>query len=45
MPALESALALALAATILFGIFPAPLFEFARPRAHARRAAPALTLR
>jgi len=46
MPALESALALALAATILFGIFPAPLFEFAEASARTLGvAAPALTLR
>jgi NADH-quinone oxidoreductase subunit N len=46
MPALESALALALAATILFGIFPAPLFEFAEASARTIGvAAPALTLR
>jgi NADH-quinone oxidoreductase subunit N len=45
-PALEGALAIALAATILFGIFPAPLFEFAEASARTLGvAAPALTLR
>jgi NADH-quinone oxidoreductase subunit N len=46
MPALEAALAITLAGTILFGIFPAPLFEFAEASARTLGvAAPALTVR